>query len=35
LAENREISVDFSLCALNPEGNAVIADIDTALPAIS
>jgi hypothetical protein len=29
LAENREISVDFSLIALNPEGNAVVADIDT------
>jgi len=35
LAENRETSVDFSLCALNPEGNAVVADVDTALPAIS
>jgi hypothetical protein len=33
LAENREISVDFSLCALNPEGNAVVADIDTTLAA--
>lgn len=32
-AENRQITVDFSLCALNPEGNAVIADIDTAIPA--
>jgi len=35
LAENREISVDVSLCALNPEGNAVVADIDTAIPAVA
>jgi len=27
-AENRQITVDASLCALNPEGNAIIADID-------
>ena len=33
LAENREISVDASLIALNPEGNAVVADIDTAIAA--
>jgi len=33
LAENREITVDFSLCSMNEEGNAVIADIDYALPA--
>lgn len=31
LAENREISVDVTLCALNEEGNAIVADIDTAL----
>jgi len=31
LAENREISVDLSLCSLNEEGNAVVADIDTAI----
>lgn len=33
LAENREISVDVTLCSLNEEGNAVIADIDTSIPA--
>ena len=34
LAENREISVDFSLCALNPEANAVVADIDLTTAAV-
>ena len=29
LAENREITVDYSLIALNPEANAIVADIDT------
>jgi len=33
LAENREITVDFSLCALNPEANAIVADVDTAIAA--
>ena len=28
LAENREITVDVTLCALNEEANAVVADID-------
>ncbi len=28
LAENREITVDVTLCSYNEEGNAVIADID-------
>jgi len=32
-AENRQITVDYTLCALNPEANAVVADIDSALPA--
>jgi hypothetical protein len=27
-AEKRQITVDVALCALNPEGNAVYADID-------
>jgi hypothetical protein len=31
LGENREISVDVSLCSLNEEGNAVVADIDYTL----
>lgn len=31
LGENREISVDVTLCSLNEEGNAVVADIDYAL----
>ena len=35
LAENRQVSVDFSLCALNPEGNAVVADIDLTTPAVA
>lgn len=35
LGENREISVDVSLCALNPEANAVVADIDTAIAAVA
>ena len=34
LAENREISVDVSLCSLNEEGNAIVADIDTAIAAV-
>ena len=33
LGENREITVDTTLCSLNEEGNAVVADIDTALAA--
>lgn len=33
LGENREISVDVTLCSLNEEGNAVVADIDYALAA--
>jgi len=33
LAENREISVDCSLIALNPEANAIIGDLDTSLAA--
>jgi hypothetical protein len=33
IAENRQITVDFTLCALNPEANAVVADIDSAVPA--
>jgi len=35
LAENREISVDFSLCSLNEEGNAVVADVSTSLAAVA
>ena len=35
LAENREISVDATLVALNPEGNAVVADIDLTTPAVA
>jgi len=35
LGENREISVDVTLCSLNEEGNAVVADIDTALAAVA
>lgn len=31
LGENREISVDVTLCSTNEEGNAVVADIDYAL----
>ncbi len=31
LAENREISVDVSLCSLNEEGSAIVADIDSAV----
>lgn len=34
-ADNRQITVDVSLCALNPEGNAVVADIDTALAGVA
>jgi hypothetical protein len=34
-ADNRQITVDVSLCALNPEANAVVADIDvTATPTV-
>jgi len=33
LAENREISVDVTLISTNEEGNAVIAEIDTAIAA--
>ena len=32
LADNREITVDFSLCSLNEEGSAVVADIDFTAP---
>jgi len=35
LGENREITVDFTLCALNEEGNAIVADIDTALAGVA
>lgn len=35
LAENREISVDVTLCSLNEEGNAIVADIDYALPGVA
>jgi len=35
LAENREISVDFSLIASNPEANAIVADINTATPGVA
>ena len=35
LAENREISVDFSLCSLNEEANAVFADIDETTPMVA
>ena len=35
LAENREITVDASLISLNEEGNAVVADIDTAIDAVA
>lgn len=34
LAENREISLDASLVCLNAEGNGIVADIDTAIPAV-
>jgi hypothetical protein len=34
-AANRQITVDASLCALNPEGNAVVADIDTTPAAVA
>lgn len=34
-AENRQITVDVSLCALNPEANAVIADIDLTTAAVA
>jgi len=33
IAENREISLDVSLCSLNEEGNAVFADIDFSVDA--
>tara|TARA_R110000803_G_scaffold210829_1_gene284089 strand:- start:30138 stop:31229 length:1092 start_codon:yes stop_codon:yes gene_type:complete len=35
LGENREISVDVTLCSLNEEGNAVIADIDYTVAAVA
>lgn len=35
LGENREISVDASLICLNPEANAVVADINTAIAAVA
>ncbi len=35
LAENREISVDASLCSFNEEGNAIVADIDTSIVAVA
>ena len=34
-AEKRQITVDFALCALNPEGNAVVADIDLTTPGVA
>ena len=35
LAENREISVDVTLCSLNEEGNAIVADIDYAIAGVA
>lgn len=35
LGENREITVDVTLCSLNEEGNAVVADIDYALAGVA
>ena len=35
LGENREISVDVTLCSLNEEGNAVVADIDYTLAGVA
>ena len=35
IADNREITCDVTLCATNPEANAVFADIDVALPAVA
>ena len=31
LAENRQISADVTLCAMSPDGNAIVADIDADL----
>ena len=35
LAENRMLAVDYTLCSLNEEGNAVVADIDETLAAVA
>lgn len=35
LAENREISVDFALCAMNERSSAAVRSIDTAIPWIA
>jgi len=35
LGENREITVDVTLCSLNEEGNAIVADIDYALAGVA
>jgi hypothetical protein len=35
LAENREITVDFSLVSFNEEANAVVADIDETTPMVA
>ena len=35
LAENREITVDATLCSLNEEGNAIVADIDYSLAGVA
>ncbi len=34
-AENRQITVDYTLCSLNEEGNGVVADIDYTLPGVA
>ena len=34
-AETRQMTVDFALCALNPEANAVVADIATDTPMVA
>jgi len=35
LADNREISVDFTLCSLNESGSAIVADIDATVAAVA
>ncbi len=35
LAENREITVDASLIATNPEANAIVADISTNIAGVA
>ncbi len=34
-AENRQITVDYTLCGLSEDGNGVVADIDVAAPGIA